>query len=106
MANFGIGTLVGHPIWRRLIRSMSAPRNASARRKGRALRYLKALSARSVRLAGQDLRDSDLAQPAHRHGDVAVLGRHHVAHDAAAALRDLESLELLGLGIEAHQVVG
>src|SRR5215472_10725695 len=59
----------------------------------------------SVRLAGQDFHDSDLAQPAHRHGDVAVPGRHHVTNDAAAALRDLEGLELLGVGSESDKIV-
>src|SRR5947209_7876085 len=58
--------------------------------------------AASIGVRRQDFHDSDGALPALRHGVVAVTRRHHVAHDAAAA-GDLPALQLLSLGIEAHE---
>src|SRR5688572_23720657 len=50
------------------------------------------------------LHHSDLVHAAAGYPDVAVLVRHHVAHHAAAR-RDSPTLELLGLGVEAHDGV-
>src|SRR5262249_25384509 len=58
----------------------------------------------SIGRTRQNLHDADHVDAAHRHGDIAVPGRHHMAYNAAT-IGDLPRLEFLRLGVEPYQIV-